>query len=51
MVDSIYQMKWHEPTLETESAKLVASLDYDFSDQEWSIVISNQAAFEDSIVF
>lgn len=51
MVDSIYQMKWHEPTLETESAKLVASLDYDFSDQVWSIVISNQAAFEDSIVF
>ncbi|MHC9537394.1 hypothetical protein ACVQ8P_06350 [Dellaglioa sp. BT-FLS60] len=51
MIDNVYQMKWHEPTLVTEGSKLVASLDYYFVDQSWHFVILNQAAFEDSIAF
>lgn len=51
MIDNVSQMKWHEPTLETESAKLVANLEYRFVDQKWFIEVSNKSAFEDSIIF
>ncbi|MFT9010850.1 MAG: hypothetical protein ABF498_10740 [Liquorilactobacillus satsumensis] len=46
--ESVYQLKWHEPTMLIEKSNLVGRLHYQLNTEEWELEILSPTAFEDS---
>ncbi|MBZ2406571.1 hypothetical protein [Liquorilactobacillus hordei] len=49
--DSVYQLKWHEPTMLIEKSKLVGELKYYLNSTEWKLKILAPELLEDSLNF
>lgn len=43
--DTIYQVKWHEPTMLVERSRPAANLIYSLKSQEWKLEVTNQELF------
>ena len=44
--DTIYQVKWHEPTMLVERSEPVANLTYSLKDKKWELKINNKSVFD-----
>lgn len=49
--DSVYQLKWHEPTMLIEKSKIVGNLKYHLNTRKWELEIITPEAFEDTFDF
>ncbi|KRL06228.1 hypothetical protein FD46_GL000230 [Liquorilactobacillus oeni DSM 19972] len=49
--ESVYQLKWHEPTMLIEKSKLVGKLHYYLNVKEWKLEVIVPEAFEDNFNF
>ncbi|KRL01851.1 hypothetical protein [Liquorilactobacillus capillatus] len=49
--DSVYQLKWHEPTMLVEKSKVVGNLKYHLNTRMWELEVLSPQAFEDTLDF
>lgn len=49
--DSVYQLKWHEPTMMIEKSNLVGRLKYQLNTGKWDLLVLTPEAFEDNLNF
>lgn len=49
--DSVYQLKWHEPTMMIEKSNLVGRLKYQMNTGTWDLIVLSPEAFEDNVNF
>ncbi|WP_034994537.1 hypothetical protein [Liquorilactobacillus vini] len=49
--ESVYQLKWHEPTMLIEKSSLVGNLKYNLTSRKWQLIVLSPEAFEDNLNF
>lgn len=47
--ESVYQLKWHEPTMLIEKSSLVGKLKYRLTSRSWHLEVLSPEAFEDNL--